>query len=480
VNDCGKVDIYIDDTIGVAPDIRDVPMRVSRAIPLTIRTLARPASNQDFLPRKDIISLKKLKVEGRLEETKLVLGWQINTRSLQISLPDSKFFTCIRDLDAMLSASKSSYQLLETLLGHLNHVACIFLPMRHFLGWLYKALYRAKAKLSWTALFPNDLEDLRLHKEFLLYANKGVSLNIIAFRKPTCIFRSDASEFGLGGYSILSGTAWRWEIPIELRLCTSINSLEFIACVITVWVDIMSGHIKSEDCILSQTDNTSAAGWLRKSNFADEDDEYIQLVTAKKLSSLVIASQSCLCSQWFSGESNTISDSLSRDIHVNETHLQNLLCANFSSQVPFGLNLHPLPNEIASWVTSLLESRPQKEPWSKEQVRSSFARGSAFNPTSSLLVSSMIPTSRALTGDNNIKSYAHLDNIFEKVDLVANLPSFSNLSQSVPPWIAWHRPSSWLPTPIPDSTSMESLHLFYSDNFGDIDLPTQERNLKFQ
>jgi hypothetical protein len=194
----------------------------------------------------------------------------------------------------------------------------------------------------------------------------------------------------------------------------------------------MSGRIKSEDCILSQTDNTSAAGWLRKSNFADEDDECIQLVTARKLSSLVIASQSCLYSQWFSGESNTISDSLSRDFHANETHLQNLLCANFPSQVPFGLNLHPLPNEIISWATSLLESRPQKEPWLKEQVRSSFARGSAFNPTSSPLVSSIIPTSRASTGDNVIKSYAHLDNISEKVDLVANLPSFSNLSQSVP------------------------------------------------
>ena len=36
LNDCGKVDIYIDDTIGVAPDIRDVPMWVSREIPLAI------------------------------------------------------------------------------------------------------------------------------------------------------------------------------------------------------------------------------------------------------------------------------------------------------------------------------------------------------------------------------------------------------------------------------------------------------------
>jgi hypothetical protein len=39
VNDLAKVDIFIDDTIGAAPDLGDVPTRVSRAIPLAIQTL---------------------------------------------------------------------------------------------------------------------------------------------------------------------------------------------------------------------------------------------------------------------------------------------------------------------------------------------------------------------------------------------------------------------------------------------------------
>ena len=145
-------------------------------------------------------------------------------------------------------------------------------------------------------------------------------------------------------------------MPIDLRLRTSINSLEFIACVITVWVDMLAGVIQPEDCIFSQTNNTSAAGWLRKSNFAEEDDEFIQLVTARKLASLVMDSKSCIYSQWFLGESNSISDSLSRDFHVDPSHLCNLLCDNFPLQVPFGLRLLLLPNEIVSWVTSLLLS----------------------------------------------------------------------------------------------------------------------------
>jgi hypothetical protein len=66
--------------------------------------------------------------------------------------------------------------------------------------------------LSWTKLFPNELEDLQLHKDFLLFANAGTSLNIIAYRKPTCIYISDASEFG---YSVLTGKAWHWELPYQ-------------------------------------------------------------------------------------------------------------------------------------------------------------------------------------------------------------------------------------------------------------------------
>jgi hypothetical protein len=39
-NDLGKVDIYIDDTIGIAPDINDNATRVSSSIPLVIHALA--------------------------------------------------------------------------------------------------------------------------------------------------------------------------------------------------------------------------------------------------------------------------------------------------------------------------------------------------------------------------------------------------------------------------------------------------------
>jgi hypothetical protein len=73
------------------------------------------------------------------------------------------------------------------------------------MGRLYQALFRAKAHSGWTSLSTHELQDLSIHRDFLQYAKRGVLLSNTAFRKPTHIYPSDASEFGMGGYSILSG-----------------------------------------------------------------------------------------------------------------------------------------------------------------------------------------------------------------------------------------------------------------------------------
>jgi hypothetical protein len=98
IDDEGKTDVYLDDTIGIAPDIEDYVTRVRYAIPLAIHTLARPTNNNDIIPRKDIISIKKLMAEGQMSETKIVLGWLLNTRTLSISLPLNKHTKWSKDI----------------------------------------------------------------------------------------------------------------------------------------------------------------------------------------------------------------------------------------------------------------------------------------------------------------------------------------------------------------------------------------------
>jgi hypothetical protein len=166
VNDLGKVDIYLDDTIGIALDTNDNALRVSRAIPLIIHSLARPLDTSDKIPRKDIISLKKFAAEGQMEETKLVLGWLLNTRSLIISLPADKHKNWVWEIKNILASTKVKHKHLESTIGRLNHVAAIYNPMRHFLGRLYQAQYRA-VKSGWTSLTYNEKMDLHLMISFL-------------------------------------------------------------------------------------------------------------------------------------------------------------------------------------------------------------------------------------------------------------------------------------------------------------------------
>jgi hypothetical protein len=68
-------------------------------------------------------------------------------------------------------------------------------------------------------------------------------MNLLTYRKPSVIYRSDASEFSLGAYNVCSGAAWRFKLPTNCQLQTSLNALEFIACAITIWIDSLKGHI---------------------------------------------------------------------------------------------------------------------------------------------------------------------------------------------------------------------------------------------
>jgi hypothetical protein len=473
-NDKGKVDIYIDDTIAITPDLSNNVSRMVSAVPLAIRSITCPLNHLDEIPRNDIISMKKFEAEGKMEEVKIVLGWQINTRSLTISLPPDKHNKWSKNIESMISNHKVSHKNLEVLLGRLNHVASIIPILRHFLGRLRHALLRS-TKHNWTYLRLCEKSDLHLIQSYLDEAKKGISLNNLVFRKPSIIYRSDACEFGLGGYNITSGNAWRFELPLQCRLKTSINSLEFIACVITIWIDIQNNQIPQESCILSQSDSSSASGWLRKSNFSDSTDEIIQMTTARHLAHLILHSKSCLYSQWFAGDENLVSDSLSRDFHLTDFELTILITSSVPEQVPFGFQIHPLPTKIVSWVTSLLQNQPAGIPWSKQQIRSKLSLGQDTKITYIPLESKMTHTSTNFPDSNDTKSLGLSATQLEKVDYLINKTKLLNLKQLDPPSIMWHRPTSWLTDQIHDSTTITNLHSFYKDNYAVTKIQTNQK-----
>ena len=104
----------------------------------------------------------------------------------------------------------------------------------------------------------NDMviEDLELMLFFLEEAAGGVDMNILVYRKPTKIYRSDSCPDGMGGYSS-DGFAWIFYIPLELKFRASNNLLEHLATVITQWVDIIEKRLGPVYCNLSMTYRSS-------------------------------------------------------------------------------------------------------------------------------------------------------------------------------------------------------------------------------
>jgi len=113
--------------------------------------------------------------------------------------------------------------------------------------------------------------DLKLKKIFLKKEHCGVSMNLLTFRARDIIYVCDASEYGLGGFAS-HGRALTYTIPARLRNKAHIDILEYLAQIISIWIDIIERRTKPEDCILSIGDNTSSLGWMRRSNFRQKGE----------------------------------------------------------------------------------------------------------------------------------------------------------------------------------------------------------------
>ena len=94
----------------------------------------------------------------------------------------------------------------------------------------------------------------------------GVSINQITFVKHDEVIYTDACETGLGGYNPRTGKGWRYRLPVWMQKQFHINILEFIASLIGIWIEVKNNKTEHLS-ILAKTDNSSAVGWLVKSNF---------------------------------------------------------------------------------------------------------------------------------------------------------------------------------------------------------------------
>jgi hypothetical protein len=262
-------DVYIDDFILLTVDVEgtDNLIRCDRAPLLAFDSCSRPLDEHEPIPRETMEARNKLHLEALLEEQKTILGWFIDFRRLLIQLPDNKFKAWATAITKMIADGSSTAKEIEQNIGRLVHLGVAIPAIHHFMSRIRDLHTRATRQRS-VKINGEQVKDLQMMLEFLKMANRGISLNIIAFRRPTHIYRSDSCPAGLGGYSH-EGWAWRYYLPADQKFKASNNLLEHLAAVISPWVDILAGRLKPNDCALSMTDSTTAEGWLRKLNFTE-------------------------------------------------------------------------------------------------------------------------------------------------------------------------------------------------------------------
>jgi len=334
VDEFGTADVFLEDVFSTVPQLDgDLPGdRGAQAALLAEDVLGRPLlpDGGESLPRDKVLAIDKANVEGTPTERLIVLGWMIDTRRLLISLPTDKFTAWTANINNFLLSKGRRVKLrtLETTVGRLQHVANIMVKGNHFLDRLRSAVLRAD-KFKGTRLSSQETKNLVLWKDFLVVAHTGIDLHLLTTREQNNIRWTDACEQGLSGYSLKTGRAWRWEIPLHLRGRKSMHFLEFLACVVRIMLSIKEDDPAAGYCYLSATGNTSAMGWLRKSNFVSDGDHAAHLGLAREFTSELLRRALMNYSQWFAGERNLVGDLLSRDLVPSDREITTIINSRF-------------------------------------------------------------------------------------------------------------------------------------------------------
>jgi hypothetical protein len=468
-----KSDVFIDDIISVGVDIDDNLERIIAAPCTIMHAVAHKAKNDEtFIPRQNIISKDKNEAEGAPEEIKITLGWELDSRSLLIKLPAHKFKAWSSQVNSFISRKTANEKDLSSVLGRLENVAVLIPSFGHFLNNIRQLEIKAAITKKNQVINKRAKDDFELALKFLERARMGINMNLITFRVPNKIYICDASEHGLGGFAT-HGRAWSYIIPENLRGRAHINLLEFLAQLISIWIDVLENKIEPLDCLLGMGDNTASMGWLRRSNFRENnknDQEWLaKQKIARKLANLILDSNTTIYRQWFPGVENVVADSLSRDAYFldSETH-QNFLYSSVKNQVPQKFKIQPVPNEICCFITSTLLLLPVQQHRLMQQKPSELALSNAGCPSLQKSASAA-RILKIFQNSNRTSSSLHLPKQSEKQPSLEQIKMKWWKEQSTPPSHMWHRPSGQTTGQTLDWTSTIRCASSYKNSSGRIE-----------
>ena len=183
-------------------------------------------------------------------------------------------------------------------------------------------------------------------------------------------------------------------------------------------------------------------------------------------------------SQWFKGKENDVSDSLSRDHHIDDDTLTNLLHLHYPEQVPGQLKIVPLPKEIASWLTSVLQRLSVKKQLQEKHTTTNIEHLKDGELTLPPSESKTTSSSQNLPDTKETSLLERLPWLCGRDDFRDELMTPWLRAQSEIPSHLWVRPSGRTDTQTRPLTKIDSLACFYKDNSGHSGTKIQPQNNK--
>ena len=171
------------------------------------------------------------------------------------------------------------------------------------------------------------------------------------------------------------------------------------------------------------------------------NDWFVKQQVARKLATLILDCDGVLYSQWFKGKDNVVTDSLSRELYyLNVKSHESFLKNTVPNQLPQNFHLQTVPEEISSFISSMLQQLPVKTLRLKQQKPSELALGNG-GVLSSLGV--VLPSRATLITSTHSKRMLFCQHSPRPSEKVPSLQEVVNLwwqTQLVPPSHLWHRP----------------------------------------
>jgi hypothetical protein len=169
---------------------------------------------------------------------------------------------------------------------------------------------------------------------------------------------------------------------------------------------------KPGDCFMSIGNNTSALGWIQKSNFnpIKVPEQVTHMALSRYMTVLLAEMDVVQFGQWLPGTDNGIADALSRRHIESDAELTKFIVASYPLQTPPGFQIHPLPPAVTLWVRYWLHHEPGTKESPPELFPSRIRAGNDGSSSCTRVNSTTTSSLHNSRDTNDISSSAHSHN----------------------------------------------------------------------